>query len=174
MPATRPCEDWENDDPPYWNCIPLDPTISPQPTISNSPTYNPTVSHRPTVSSRSFPQHSPDTAPTIDGFTFVGKGCCENAKGDTYAYETIYENVDDVEACAVACKKKYSSSESFVGINFLLRGSGYTNCNCMMDESNNGAITGAGGWCNDELCYSYNGDSPSTSTTVEESYASSN
>lgn len=51
-PAERPCEDWENDDPPYWNCIPLDPTMSPQPTISTSPSYNPTVSHRPTISSR--------------------------------------------------------------------------------------------------------------------------
>jgi len=28
MPATEPCKDGED---PYWNCIPLDPTMSPQP-----------------------------------------------------------------------------------------------------------------------------------------------
>ena len=90
------------------------------------------------------PSTTSPTAPAsiIDGYVFQGYGCCENAEGDTYSYETIYEDVDDVEACAEACKTEYSFDESFVGINFYSSEFGYTYCNCLMDESNNGAIHG--------------------------------
>ena len=100
----------------------------------------------------------------MDGYTFRGEGCCENAAGDTYSYETIYENVDDVEACAEACKIEYSFDESFVGINFYSSETGsFTNCNCMMDDdSSNGAITSAGGWCTNEVCYSYSEPLPAS------------
>jgi len=91
----------------------------------------------------------------IDGYTFVGKGCCRNSEETLIPSNTIYE-ANDIEECAKSCKEKYSLDDSFVGINFLSQPT-WALCNCMMDEKNNGAITYADtGGCGDELCYSYN------------------
>ena len=141
------------------------PTKAP---ITDSPTLAPTtISPTGSISPTEF-------IPLLDGYTFRGKGCCENAWGNTYSHETIYESIATIEGCVDACEA-YSSDKSFVGINYS---ESYTNCKCMMDESNNGAITGAGqlihdvdvviSWCTNELCYSYDdyvGDITSVPTT---------
>merc|ERR1719401_194559 len=94
----------------------------------------------------------------IDGYEFRGMGCCENAEQEYYPYETVSGGT--VEECAAACKENYSSDPYFVGINFHPDWFGSANCNCMRDTNGNGAITSAGGWCDEELCYSYNEANP--------------
>jgi len=123
------------------------------------------------VSSKWIPDvPSPETevpAPEIDGYEFRGMGCCENSEGSVYNYETIPG--DTVEECATACEESFSSDESFVGVNFHPNWFGSSNCNCMKDTTwsgeaaGNGKITSAGGWCHEELCYSYNEAEPPTS-----------
>lgn len=110
------------------------------------------------------PQGPEVPAPSIGGYEFRGMGCCENSMGSVYGYDTVPG--DTIEQCAVACKETYSSDEYFVGINFHPNWFGSANCNCMKDKTwsgeaaGNGKITGAGGWCHEEYCYSYNEADP--------------
>jgi len=91
--------------------------------------------------------------PTIEGYTFRGMGCCENSEGNVYGYAA--GSGETVEECAVACAELHASDVMFVGINFHPNWRGSSNCNCMQDNRGNGKITSAGGWCSEELCYSY-------------------
>ena len=81
-------------------------------------------------------------------------------RGDFYNYVTI--TGETVEECAAACREKFSSEEYFVGINFYPDFFGSSNYKSMKDTewsgeaAGKGQITGAGGWCTEELCYSYN------------------
>jgi len=106
-----------------------------------------------------FPTYSPTNPfPTIDGFTFQGKGSCRNSEGNTYLTESI-DGVNDVGACAEACKEAYLLDDSFVGVNFY-QDKGW--CDCLMDDNGEkGKITGSysyglGVGYEVILCYSYN------------------
>ena len=105
----------------------------------------------------------------IDGYTFRGLGHCENQRGSTLSYNTIF-GVETIQECGSACEDRYSSNSNFRGINFLpsmlqmqsRRGEPPTwsepNCNCMMEEGSGGDILSANG-INEELCYSWDGPS---------------
>lgn len=92
---------------------------------------------------------------TIEGYEFMGQGCCASSTGRHYGYVTSNGLDTTVQACAEDCMASFSSDKTFVGINYHPDWFGSPNCNCMFDTRGKGAIAGADiVGCPDELCFS--------------------